>query len=325
MNEPDVQSVEEAVEAFLAHKRGIGRKFVSEEHELSLLVAFADGYGIGRLAELTPRIVEEFLGSRPRSTPRSFNHLLSALAGLFDWAISHELLEGSPLRVARRRTTSRRVPFLFGIEEARRLVDVAGALSDNPRARDRGPTYRSIFALSYGLGLRAGEVCGLRLSDVDVDRQLLVVRGGKFGKSRLVPHGPRVAALVDEQVARRRAAGATASDAPLFSFDGTRPVHPGTASLTFHHLVPVLGLVVPNGVAPPTLHSLRHSFAVGCLLRWYREGLDPQSRLHQLSTFMGHVDPVSTAVYLTITPELLTEANQRYEAFAQAAFLEARP
>jgi hypothetical protein len=60
-------------------------------------------------------------------------------------------------------------------------------------------------------------------------------------------------------------------------------------------------------------------------LRWYREGLDPGSRLHQLSTFMGHVDPVSTAIYLTITPELLTEANQRYEAFAQAAFLEARP
>jgi len=38
------------------------------------------------------------------------------------------------------------------------------------------------------------------------------------------------------------------------------------------------------------------------------------SRLHQLSTFMGHVDPTSTAVYLTITPALLEEANQRFEA-----------
>ena len=51
-------------------------------------------------------------------------------------------------------------------------------------------------------------------------------------------------------------------------------------------------------------------------MRWYREGTDPQSRLYRLSTFMGHVDPVSTAVYLTITPQLLAEASKRFEAFA---------
>ena len=63
--------------------------------------------------------------------------------------------------------------------------------------------------------------------------------------------------------------------------------------------------------------DLRHSFAVGCLLRWYREGLDPSTRLQHLSTFMGHVDPTSTAVYLTVTPALLAEANRRFEAFAE--------
>ena len=65
--------------------------------------------------------------------------------------------------------------------QARRLLDAAGALPDNPRALHRGQTYRTIFALCYGLGLRAGEACGLRLGDVDPARQLLVVRGGKFG------------------------------------------------------------------------------------------------------------------------------------------------
>lgn len=53
-------------------------------------------------------------------------------------------------------------------------------------------TYRGIFGLCYGLGLRAGEACGLRLRDVDPQRRLLEVRGGKFGKIRLVPHGPRI-------------------------------------------------------------------------------------------------------------------------------------
>lgn len=166
-------------------------------------------------------------------------------------------------------------------------------------------------------------MCGLRLGDVDVRRDLLIVRGGKFGKSRLVPHGPRIGELVREQLERRRENGALSGEEPLFTFDGTRSVHPGTATHTFHQLVATLDLPVPDGISPPTLHSLRHSFAVGCLLRWYREGLDPAARLHQLSTFMGHVAPSSTAVYLTITPALLDEANRRFEAFAAPAWTEA--
>ena len=73
------------------------------------------------------------------------------------------------------------------------------------------------------------------------------------------------------------------------------------------------------------MHCLRHSFAVGTLLRWYREGLDPGSRLLQLSTFMGHVNPKSTAVYLTITTDLLTEASCRFERWAAPLLHEVRP
>ena len=40
---------------------------------------------------------------------------------------------------------------------------------------------------------------------------------------------------------------------------------------------------------------------------------------------LGHVAPASTAVYLTVTPRLLTEANRRFEAFAQPAWSEGKP
>ena len=152
----------------------------------------------------------------------------------------------------------------------------------------------------------------------------MIVRGGKFGKSRLVPHGPRIAALLDQQLERRRRAGPLDEQAPLFTFDGVHSISSHRASQTFHELVLALDLPVPAGVSPPRLHSLRHSFAVGCLLRWYREGLDPSARLHQLSTFMGHVDPSSTQVYLTITPALLEEANRRFERFAEPVWTEAQ-
>src|SRR2546422_10996145 len=72
----------------------------------------------------------------------------------------------------------------------------------------------------------------------------------------------------------------------------------------------------PNPQHLHALHHLRHSFAVGTLLRWYREGINPAERLLHLSTFLGHVDPSSTVVYLTITAELLQEASDRFARFA---------
>ena len=314
------EGIESAVDGFLAHKRALGRRYDSEENELRLLIRFAGEHQVGCLAELTPAVLEEFLASRPRSRPRSFNHLLGVVRCLLEWAVTRELLQASPLQARPRRVTSSRLPFLVDAALARRLLDAAAALPDNPAARGRALTYRAIFALCYGLGLRAGEACGLRLGDVDTSRRLLVVHGGKFGKHRLVPYGPRIAKLVDEQASRRRAAGATGPDAPLFTFDGRHRVHPRTAARVFRQLAGTLGLAVPDGVAPPRLHGLRHSFAVGCLLGWYRDGLDPAARLHQLSTFMGHVDPASTAVYLTITPQLLDQASRRFETFAQPAW-----
>jgi integrase len=315
-------SLADAVADFLAHKRALGRKYDTEEATLCLLVAFASQHGVQNLRQLTPCLLEEFVASRPRKRARSFNHLIGICGCFLDWAVTQQRLEVSPLRRTRRRETAQQLPFLFDASQVGRLLNAAAALPDNPRATGRGPTYHAIFALCYGLGLRAGEVCGLRLGDVDTDRQLLIVRGGKFGKSRLVPHGPRIGELVTRQLEHRRAGGAPAPGAPLFSFDGRRSVHPGTASQTFHRLVVELDFPVPDGVGSPHLHCLRHSFAVGCLLRWYQEGLDPSTRLYQLSTFMGHVDPASTAIYLTVTPELLGEANRRFEAFAEPSWSE---
>ena len=314
-----MSTVTAAVSDFLAHKRALGRRYLSEEATLRLFLSFCATHGVTELDELTSGFLDAFVASRPRARAHSFNQLGVILGVFFDWTVSQQRLAVSPLHKVHRRETDLRVPFVFDTAQARRLLDAAASLRDNPRATGRGPTYHGIFALCYGLGLRAGEACGLLVGDVDTDRQLLVVRGGKFGKSRLVPHGPRIAELLARQVERR---GGEAHG-PLFSFDGQRSVHPCTASQVFHRLVTELAFSVPQGVSPPVLHSLRHSFAVGCLLRWYREGVDPQSRLFRLSTFMGHVSPTSTAVYLTITPELAAEANRRFEFFSEAITSEA--
>ena len=66
------------------------------------------------------------------------------------------------------------------------------------------------------------------------------------------------------------------------------------------------------GYKRPRPHDMRHSFAVHRLLRWYQDGEDVPSKLPLLSTFLGHLDPTSTQVYLTISAPLLREANATF-------------
>jgi site-specific recombinase XerC len=227
-----------AVANFLAHQRALGRKYRSEEATLRLLVAFADERGVEGLHQLTPSLLDAFIASRSRPRARSFNQLVGIVGCFLAWATAQQRLELSPLHATRRRETDLRLPFLFDADQARRVLQAAKALPDNPRALGRAPTYHGIFALCYGLGLRAGEACGLRLDDVDAARQLLVVRGGKFGKSRLVPHGRRMGELLASQVDSRGGS----SDGPLLSFDGRHSVNSCTASQVFHRLVTDLAL-----------------------------------------------------------------------------------
>ena len=179
----------------------------------------------------------------------------------------------------------------------------------------------------YGLGLRVGEVARLCHEDLDLQRRYLHIRRTKFLKSRLVPFGPRMANTLQGYLRTRWHVVRPAPADPLFTLAKyeARAIHPKSISSTFRRLVQDLDLKVPAGVAPPRLHCLRHSFAVSTLLGWYRAGVNPADRLLHLSTFLGHVSPASTAVYLTVTAELLEQANQRFERFAAPGLKELQP
>jgi integrase len=72
------------------------------------------------------------------------------------------------------------------------------------------------------------------------------------------------------------------------------------------------GLKSTKGRTGPRIHDLRHAFVVNRMLAWYREGINPQSRLPYLATYLGHKDINSTLVYLTITQEVLQQASERF-------------
>jgi integrase len=128
-----------------------------------------------------------------------------------------------------------------------------------------------IFTLLYGLGLRVGEVSRLCRKDIDLDRQVLLIRQTKFGKDRLVPFGPRMARAIEGFLGREETCwGPIPADAAVFSFGKQKrtPIGTNTISWTFHKLVAGLNFVVPSGVAPPHLHCLRHYSVSRTITEW---------------------------------------------------------
>lgn len=308
----------DGIRRFLAHHRALGKRFENEENALRLLDRFLFTHGVATVSDITPDRIDAFLASRPRTRPRSYNHLVNVLQRLFRWLVAQDALSYSPMRARPRRPGAQPMPFLFDPAEVERLLASAARLRDTRHHVHRGTTYRMIFALMYGLGLRVSEATRLLHGDVDHERRCLHVRNTKFLKSRLVPFGPRMDAALGECLQARWNRRRPRADDPLFSLavDGRRPVESKSVSRTFQRLVPGLDLTVPEGVSPPRLHCLRHSFAVSTLLGWYRAGVDPNARLLHLSTFLGHANPSSTAVYITITDALLNQASQRFERYA---------
>ena len=70
------------------------------------------------------------------------------------------------------------------------------------------------------------------------------------------------------------------------------------------------GIRTSRGRAP-RIHDLRFSFAVQALLRWYRAGIDVQTRLPALATYLGHVSVVSTQYYLIFMAATAEAAGER--------------
>jgi hypothetical protein len=151
------------IERFLAHKRSLRRRYAVEETTLALLDAYLSKNKIGSLAEVTPALVDEFMLSRPRMRPRSYNHLRCTVGRLFSYLVDHGKLAETPLRSPPRRARYQRAPFIFDTDAAKRLLTLAKALPSTGSTTERGSTYFVLFAVLYGLGLRVGEACRLRL------------------------------------------------------------------------------------------------------------------------------------------------------------------
>jgi integrase/recombinase XerD len=179
-------------------------------------------------------------------------------------------------------------------EVARLLAQPAGS---QPLAlRDR-----ALLEVMYACGLRASELVGLELSDVDLEEGLLCARG-KGSKERIVPIGRQAVAALHAycRTARPALIGPHAShtahrQARLFlNSRGSGLTRQGLYKIVQGHS---RSAGLHERMSP---HTLRHSFATHLLAG----GCD----LRSLQEMLGHADLATTQVYTHLSADRLKEA-----------------
>ena len=204
------------------------------------------------------------------------------------------------------------MPFVFTKEQVCLLVAEAGRLPVYPSWFSLRPhLYATLVGLLYTTGVRISEALALNIEDIDLRVPRLLIRKGKFGKSRWIPLSQSTAEKLEAYLKKRAAAAPAAPDAPVFVSCRARRLTHTNAYGNFRRILRACNLA-RRAREGPNIHSLRHSFACHRLLEWYREGIDINARLPALSTYMGHVSIHFTRRYLHATPELLEEVHQRF-------------
>ena len=303
-------NLQRLIEQYISFQRSLGSSFVTNA---GILRAFGRARGPrASVASVRVRHVDAFLG-KTRPGTRNWFIKLNCLRPFFRYAVSRGYITTAPLPTVMPKQPPAFVPYIYTREELRRLLQV---IESHPQGNStlEPATIRTMILVYYGAGLRLREATSLTRADVDLSRSVLTIRNTKFGKTRLVPLGPQLSrALIQYDRARPKR---RPSEAPFFTTTLSRPVNARTLQQTFRILCDRAGIRRTDTSEQPRIHDLRHAFAVHRLTSWYQQGADVQRLLHQLSVYLGHGSLGSTQVYLSLTPELLREASQRFERYA---------
>ena len=225
-------------------------------------------------ASIDFQIVRSWVASlmESRYSATSVNRKISALRSYFRYLLRRGVLQTSPMVRQGNLKTEQRVTVPYSSREMQHLLD-----PDLYRDDPQGVRNRLIMSVFYGCGLRCSELCGLRLSDVDVSRGSMRVRG-KGNKVRQIPLYGSLSKDLAEYIVSR------GSEGDFLFCEGKEKM---SRFVVYRIINKYLSLVTAKVKKSP--HVLRHSFATHLL----EEGADISS----VKELLGHASLASTQIY----------------------------
>jgi integrase/recombinase XerD len=186
------------IEQYIAFQQALGAQFHTDAQ---VLRAFGRAAGArADVAHVRPEQVTAFLtGSGPMT--RTWHKKFGVLRSFYQYAISRGYVAAAPLPAVLPKRPPPFVPYIYSRDDLRRLPEAADA-DHRPWLGLEPVTLRTILLLLYGAGLRLQEALKLNRTDVDLGNALLTIRQTKFGKTRLVPVGPRLCRVLAQYAGR---------------------------------------------------------------------------------------------------------------------------
>lgn len=245
--------------------------------DLADLDRYRHAAALGDWSRLTVHDVRSFIAARHRQGlgGRSLQRVLAALRRFFDFLVKAQRMAINPARTIQAPRAPKRLPRALDVDQAVRLMQVAGA--GLLASRDR-----ALLELLYSSGLRVSELAGLDIADLDL-AEASVRTVGKGRKQRLVPVGRHAVAALRQWLALRAAIPGVDPAALFTNARGGRLSVRGVQT-RLKALALRQGLDVH--VHP---HMLRHSFASHLL--------ESSGDLRAVQELLGHADIRTTQVY----------------------------
>jgi integrase/recombinase XerD len=238
----------------------------------------------GVLISATQADVSGFMEERRgnHNDSRTIARQLSGLRGFYRWLLMDKRVEHDPTVNVESPASWKVLPKSLAESEVTRMLEITGVAAAAPDADSIALRDHAILELLYAGGLRVGEICSLRVSDVRLDLQRAQVRG-KGDKERIVPLGRKACEAIEAYLERGRPAllkHATGLQRAMFlSIRGN--------ALTRQWVWEMVRDCSDGKTASP--HMLRHS----CATHMVEHGAD----LRSVQTFLGHADIATTQVY----------------------------
>lgn len=301
-----MSGLSQALDDYLTVRRGLGYKLERAESLLSDFVNHVEAQGS---SFVTTNLALAWATLPAKASPNWKAERLCVVRGFAKYRHAFDPRTELPSQGLLPFRKKRKTPYLYSDKDIEELLNACTGICTPLKAC----TYVTLIGLLAATGMRVGEAIALDRADIDWPNKLLVVRDSKFRKSREIPiHPTTIEAL--RTYARKRDKVFPSLRTPSFfvSQAGTRLIY-NNVHRNFLALLRRAGLS-ERRPRRPRIHDLRHTFALKTLLSWYKAGVNVESRLPLLSTYLGHVCPTNTYWYLTATPELLRLAAERRDS-----------
>jgi len=291
------------IEKYVAYRKSLGFSL----HPLTSYLRSFDRYLVMRNTESTVLRPSFFLELRAdlKLESRSVNRILSTTRMFFQYLVRQGVYTANPIKDIPLLPENEIIPFIFSEKQVDLLLNaVLNGIRKNQRYFLKDLAGHMAILLIARCGMRISEPLKMKVHHYQPKEKTLYIEKTKFKKDRLIPVPMPVAAELENYLCARNVLIGDHQNPFLLASTKKKVLNDNRVRCVFRQALKDIEIdqsrhvIGRTNFSAPTVHSLRHSFAVNTLKRVQARGRSPQNALPVLATYMGHSEYKHTVKYL---------------------------